>query len=311
MIAGSSSLELPPLPLEEWRPTKETLHRYAQIVGKVRMEHSPYKNHWWHVPLYVAPRGLVARHMFSGDLPFEVSFDLVAHELEVTTGAAGRAAFALEDGLSVAGFYRKLHSTFGFLGVDVDLDNPKPFDLDDDRPFEADTEHASYDAEYVDRYRRVLAWVDHVFREFSGRFYGKTSPVQLYWHSFDLAVTRFSGRRAPIPADAGLLTREGYSHEVISFGFWPGDANVREPAFYSYTAPAPEGLTEQPLSPASASWQGGSALLTYEAVRTSASPGDALMEFLESAYLAGAKTANWTIEDFEIDRRSAAGGGGG
>ena len=308
MATGRTSLtetELPALPLEEWRPTKETLHRYAQIVGKVRLEHSPYRNHWWHVPLYVYPRGLAARHMFSGDLPFEVSFDLISHELEVLSGAGDRAAFALEDGLSVASFYRKLLAAFEYLGVDVDLNDPTPFDLDDDRHFEADTEHASYDEEYVERYRRVLAWVDHVFREFSSRFNGKTSPVQLYWHSFDLAVTRFSGRRAPLPEDADLLTREGYSHEVISFGFWPGDANVPEPAFYSYTAPAPEDLTEQPLSPASASWQGGSAMLPYEAVRGSESPKDTLLEFLESAYQAGAKTANWDIEDFKAVPASA------
>lgn len=295
--------ELPPLPLEEWRPTKETLHRYAQIVGKVRLEHSPYANHWWHVPLHVSPRGLVARHMFSGDLPFEVGFDLISHELEVTTGAGGRASFTLYDGLSVASFYANLLSAFEFLGVDVSLDNPSPFDLGDDGRFEEDDAHASYDREYVGRYRSILGWVDPVFREFSGRFYGKTSPVHLFWHSFDLAVTRFSGRRAPMPADAGLLTREGYSHEVISFGFWPGNANAPEPSFYSYTAPAPEGLMEQPLSPASASWQGGSAGLTYEEVRKSGSPKDTLLEFLESAYRAGAKAANWDVEDFEIGGR--------
>jgi Family of unknown function (DUF5996) len=309
MTTGRTSLletELPALPLEAWRPTKETLHRFAQIVGKVRLEHSPYRNHWWHVPLYVSPRGLAARHMFSGDLPFEVSFDLISHELEVLTGAGDRVAFALEDGLSVASFYRKLLAAFEYLGVDVDLNNPTPFDLGDDRHFGADTEHASYDKEYVERYRRVLAWVDLVFREFSARFNGKTSPVQLYWHSFDLAVTRFSGRRAPLPEDADLLTREGYSHEVISFGFWPGDANVQEPAFYSYTAPAPQDLTEQPLRPASASWQGGSAMLPYEVVRGNESPKDTLLEFLESAYQAGAKTADWDVEDLKAVPASAA-----
>ncbi len=289
--------ELPPLPLEEWRPTKETLHHYAQIVGKVRLEHSPYTNHWWHVPLHVSPRGLVARHMFSGDLPFEISFDLISHELEVFTGAGGKVSFTLEDELSVANFYDRLLSAFDFLGLEVNLNSPAPFDLGDDGHFEEDTGHASYDKEYVGRYRSILAWVDHVFREFSGRFYGKTSPVHLFWHSFDLAVTRFSGRRAPMPADAGLLTREGYSHEVISFGFWPGDANAPEPSFYSYTAPAPEGLIEQPLSPASASWRGGSAVLLYEEVRKSDSPKNTLLEFLESAYRAGAKTADWDAED--------------
>lgn len=302
-MAHGSSLSgtgLPPLPLDGWRPTKETLHRYAQIVGKVRLEHSPYRNHWWHVPLYVHPRGVAARHMFSGDLPFEVSFDLVDHELEVATGAGGRASFGLEDGLSVAGFYGKLHDAFDSLDIAVELSNPSPFDLDDDRHFDKDHDHASYDAEYIGRYRRILAWIDQALREFSGRFNGKTSPVQLYWHSFDLTVTRFSGRRAPLPDGANLLMREGYSHEVISFGFWPGDANLEEPAFYSYTAPAPVGLTDQPLSPSGASWQeGGTALLMYEDVRKSGSPRDTLLDFLESAYRAGATAANWNIEDFE------------
>jgi len=247
-----------------------------------------------------APAAAQGGSTYSGDLPFEVSFDLISHELEVTTGAGGRTSFAVEDGLSVSGFYGKLLSAFRFLGLDVDLDNPNPFDLDDgDRRFEDDTKHASYDREYVDRYRRILAWTDRVFREFSGRFNGKTSPVQLFWHSFDLTVTRFSGRHARLPEGANLLMREGYSHEVISFGFWPGDDNVPGPAFYSYTAPAPEGLTEQPLNPSGASWQeGGTALLTYEEIRKRGSPEDVLLEFLESAYLAGAKTAGWDAKGF-------------
>ncbi len=290
---------LPPLPLDEWKDTKETLHRYAQIVGKVRLEHSPYRNHWWHVPFYVDPRGFSARHMFSGELPFEISFDLIGHELKVVTGAGNRASCPLRDGLSVAEFNGELLSIFETLGIDVDLNNPSPFELEDkDRPFEEDTEHASYDEEYVDRYRRILTWVDRVLREFSGRFIGKTSPVHLFWHSFDLAVTRFSGRRAQLSEGVDPVTREAYSHEVISFGFWAGDASIREPTFYSYTAPEPEGLTDQPLKPQGASWQeGGMALLAYEDVRKSSSPKDTLLDFMESAYQAGAKTANWDIED--------------
>jgi Family of unknown function (DUF5996) len=295
-----SPIALPPLPLQDWEDTKETLHRYAQIVGKVRLEYSPFRNHWWHVPFYVDPRGFSARHMYSGELPFEISFDLIAHELQVVTGAGNMVSFPLRDGLSVAEFYGKLVSSFETLGIDVDLTNPSPFDLEDEvRLFEEDTEHASYDEEYVERYRRILTWVDRIFREFSGRFNGKTSPVHLFWHGLDLAVTRFSGRRAPEREGADMVTREAYSHEVISFGFWPGDQNVRGPAFYSYTAPEPDGLTGQPVRPKEAFWapEGGMALLMYDDVRKANSPRTTLLEFMESAYQAGARTAGWDVEN--------------
>ena len=200
----------------------------------------------------------------------------------------------------MAEFYGKLLSIFETLGIDVDLTNPSPFDLEDeDRHFENDTEHASYDEEYVERYRRILTWVDHIFREFSGRFNGKTSPVHLFWHGFDLAVTRFSGRRAPEREGADMVTREAYSHEVISFGFWPGDRNTPATAFYSYTAPEPEELTGQPIRPKEAFWapEGGMALLMYDDVRKDGSPRTTLLEFMESAYQAGARTAGWDMED--------------
>jgi hypothetical protein len=159
-----SPIALPSLPLEEWKDTKETLHRDAQIVGKVRLEYSPFRNHWWHVPFYVNPRGLSARHMFSGEIAFEVSFDLITHELKVVTSVGNMASFPLRDGLSVAEFYSELVSIFETFGIDVDLTNPSPFDLEDDnKHFEEDTEHASYDEEYVDRFRRILMWVDDVF----------------------------------------------------------------------------------------------------------------------------------------------------
>jgi hypothetical protein len=301
---------LPPLPLEDWRDTKETLHRYVQIVGKVRLEYSPFRNHWWHVTLHVDPRGLSARHMFSGELAFEISLDLIAHELKVVTGAGDRASFPLRDGLFVAEFYSKLVSIFETLGIEVDLSNPSPFDLEDeDRHFEEDTEHASYDEEYVERYQRILTWVDHIFQEFSGRFNGKQSPVHLFWHGFDLAVTRFSGRRAPEREGADKVTREAYSHEVISFGFWPGDRNTPAPAFYSYTAPEPDGLTGQTLRPESAFWaaEGGMALLMYDDVRKANSPRTTLLEFMESAYQAGARTAGWDMEDLQAEPRQRAG----
>jgi hypothetical protein len=305
MIARHSSLTvdaLPPLPLAEWRPTKETLHRYAQVVGKVRLEHTPYQNHWWHAPLHVTPVGLRAPHMVGGDRSFEIALDLAAHEATVVASTGDRAAFALRDGLSVAEFYRSLLAALGDIGVPVELANPRPFDLGDDRPFAEDAEHAAYDAAAVGRYRRILVWVDHVFRAYGGRFSGKTSPVHLFWHGFDLAVTRFSGRAVPVPPEATLLNREGYSHEVISFGFWPGDANVPDPAFYAYAAPAPAGLDGHPLRPPAAAWQpGGMAVLMYEEVRTSPTPEETLLEFMESVYQAGAAAANWDAAALRIE----------
>lgn len=289
----------PSLPLEEWEDTKETLHRYAQIVGKVRLEYAPYRNHWWHVPLYVSTRGLTTSPIPYRHVTFEISFNLLDNKLEVSTSEGGYFAFVLDD-LPVAEFYDRLFESLASLGIEVSI-NPKPFDLEDEHNLDENVFHCICDREYVRRYWRILVEVDQVFKEFAGRFYGKTSPVQLYWHSFDLAVTRFSGRRAPEREAADKVTREAYSHEVISFGFWPGDRQVREPAFYSYTAPEPEGLTNQPLRPDAAFWtpEGGTALLMYEEMRKSESPKETLLEFLESAYLAGAKTAGWDVEELK------------
>ena len=301
LATGSSFLpemELPPLPLEEWEDTKETLHRYAQVVGKIRMELSPPMNHWWHVTLYVTARGLTTGPIPYRSGTFDISFDLLENRLLVDTSEDGRFGFALDD-LPVAEFYSKLMGGLRSLGINVSI-NVRPFDLDDEHTLEENTRHRTCVRSHMRRYHRVLSWTNGVFKEYAGRFNGKQSPVHLYWHSFDLAVTRFSDRRADLPEGTDPVTREAYSHEVISCGFWPGDTNVREPAFYSYTAPEPEGLTAQPLRPEAASWQeGGTALLTYEEVRGSASPKDALLEFLQSAYEAGAKTANWNVEDLK------------
>lgn len=286
----------PPLPLAEWEDSKETLHRYAQIVGKIRLRYAPFRNHWWHVTLYVSPRGLTTGPIPYGYTIFEISFDLLDNRLVVSTSDGAGFSFALDD-LPVAGFYRKLFDGLRALGIDASI-NPKPFDLDDDAALDENVFHCECDREYVRRYGQVLAQVDQVFKQFSGRFLGKTSPVHLFWHSFDLAVTRFSDRRVEQPEDVDPVTREAYSHEVIYFGFWPGDRNVREATFYSYTAPEPAGLTKEPLHPEAAHWtpEGGTALLPYEAVRNSKSPKETLLDFMESAYQAGAKTAGWDIE---------------
>jgi Family of unknown function (DUF5996) len=286
---------LPPLPLEPWEPTKDTLHLWVQIVGKVKMASLPPRNHWWHVPLYVAVRGLTTRLMHSADgTPFEIRFDFVDHELVVETPAE-RRTIELRDGLSVAEFDRRVHETLGDLDVKI---VEKPFGIAAfTTPFAEDREHAAYDAEAVERFWRVLDWSGAVLDEFSGWFCGKQSPVHLFWHSLDLAVTRFNGRRAPALPDADAVTREAYTDELVSFGFWAGDANLREPAYYSYTFPEPDGLRERPLAPAQARWteqgSGSLAILPYETVRTASDPHRTLLEFLESAYEAGADAAGW------------------
>jgi hypothetical protein len=296
-------VNLPELPLAEWEATKDTLHLWAQIVGKIRMASTAPRNHWWHVTLYVDARGLTTRRMHGdGGVSFEIAFDFVDHRLVVRTNRGEVESFPLVDGLSVAEFDRQLHAMLAGLGLDVAIQET-PFGVPMTTPFPDDAEHASYDPDAVERFWRILDWTDGVFEEFAGWYCGKTSPVQLFWHSFDLAVTRFGGKRAPAIPDADPVTREAYSHEVVSFGFWAGDLNLREPSYYSYTAPEPPGLRERPLQPDGAAWveqgAGSMALLPYEAVRTSDEPRVALLAFLESTYEAGADAAGWDRADLE------------
>jgi hypothetical protein len=290
---------LPELALEQWEPTKETLHLWAQIVGKVRLATTPPQNHWWNAPLYVDTRGWTTRRLRSDD-DFDVSFDFIAHELVVRTSSGGVESFPLADGLSVAAFHERFFALLGGLGIEVETKN-EPYRIAVTTPFAEDTEHASYDREAVERFWHALRWIDWTLQEFAGWFCGKTSPVHLFWHGLDLAVTRFSGDRAPERPDADPVTREAYSHEVISFGFWPGDQKVRMPAFYSYTAPEPADLVEQPLRPEAASWQPAGAtshlaILPYDEVRNSPNPRGTLLDFLQNAYEAGAATAGWDVD---------------
>jgi Family of unknown function (DUF5996) len=289
----------PPLPLAGWRPTKETLHRYCQIVGKVRMALTPPLNHWWHVTLRPSARGLTTGPMPCAVGAAEIELDLVAHRLVARTSAGGSRELALYDGLTVADFHDGLFASLAALGVSCAI-VPTPFDLGDGPAFPDDREHRSYDAEAVGRWWAVIRATADAFGEFSGGFVGKTSPVQLFWHSFDLAVTRFSGHRAPPIEGADPVTAEAYSHEVVSFGFWAGDDRIPDAAFYSYSAPEPAGLVERPLAPAAAEWRtgptGSLALLMYADARAEADPRAALMEFLHSAYAAGATTAGWDVE---------------
>lgn len=296
----------PPLPYEEWRPTKETLHRYAQIVGKVRMSLVPFRNHWWHVTLYVSARGLTTGPMPSGELTAEIELDLVDHRVVVRTSGGRTESFALRDGLSCARFYGALFAALRKVGVEVEI-GAKPYDLGESPPFPEDTEHRSYDAEAVVRWWQVLRSTEAVLARFASRFNGKTSPTHLFWHGFDLAHARYSGRRAPAMEGAGPVDAEAYSHEVIAFGWWPGDDRTTPfPAFYSYTAPEPDGLRGRPLAPAAAAWQdtgnGSLAVLPYDALRAEDDRARALLEFYESAYRAGAESAGWDLENFATGR---------
>ncbi|MCO6007048.1 DUF5996 family protein [Actinoallomurus purpureus] len=291
----------PAMPLAEWRDTKETLHRFAQVVGKIRLAAGVRRDHWWGVPFHLTGRGLTTRPMgrADGGPVFTIDFDFVAHRLVVTTLDGQAASFPLY-GRSVASFYGDTMRTLADLGVRVDMAIPRPFDLPDSgRPFAEDTAHAAYDPSLATRYWQVLSQVNLLLEEFAAGYSGKISPVHHFWHTFDIACTRFSDRRVDQPPEVDPVTREAYSREVISFGFWFGDEAFPEPAFYSYTAPEPAGLDDEALSPASARWvsqrESHLAVLRYDDARAEADPRAAVLAFYESAYQAGARLAGWDI----------------
>jgi len=292
-------MTLPELHLADWRPTKDTLHLYCQILGKIRLATTPPRNHWWNAPLYVDVRGLTTRRLHHNGTTFQIDLDFVDHALVVRTQDGRSRSFELADGVPVAEFDAHLHGVLGELGVDVEI-KEVPFGVPMTTPFPEDREHASWNRDAIERYGDILDSSDRVFEEFSGWFSGKTSPVHLFWHGFDLAVTRFSGRPAP-PITADAVTQEAYSGEVISFGFWPGDDNVPDASYYSYTSPEPEGLRDQqlPVGDWITSGGGSLAILSYDEVRTSRDPRGTLLAFLQGAYEAGARLADWDTIGFE------------
>ncbi|MDT4965625.1 MAG: hypothetical protein QOJ64_362 [Acidobacteriota bacterium] len=291
----------PSLPLEEWKDTYATLHMWTQIVGKIRLRLSPPINHWWQVPLYVDARGLTTSAMPYGSRTLQIGFDFIDHQLLIETGEGASRRLTLEP-RSVADFYRELMTSLRSLDIEVKI-SPRPDEVPNPIPFAEDEEHAAYDAEYANRCWRILVQAHRVFEEFRARFIGKCSPVHFFWGSFDLAVTRFSGRPAPPREGADKITAEAYSHEVISHGFWPGSGPVKDAAFYSYTAPAPSGLDKAPIRPAAAfySTDASEFLFMYDDVRRADSPDAALMDFLQSTYEAGADLANWDRRSLERD----------
>jgi hypothetical protein len=289
----------PELPLEAWQDTYATLHMWTQIVGKVRLALSPRVNHWWEVPLYVNARGLTTSAIPYGNGIFEVQFDFLEHKLIIQISWGSAKALALKP-QSVADFYAEFMSALRALGIEVKIWT-MPVEIPNPVRFESDTQHASYDPEYARRFWQILILCDTAFQEFRAGFLGKDSPVHFFWGSFDLAVTRFSGRRAPEREGADSITREAYSHEVISVGFWPGGGDIKGPAFYTYAAPEPLGFAEQKVKPAAAFYhpQMKEFLLMYDDVRRAASPRQALLSFLQSTYEAGANLAHWDRKELE------------
>ena len=287
----------PALPYGEWRETLETLHLWTQVVGKVRMALSPPVNHWWHVPLYVSARGLTTSLIPYGPRGFEVDFDFIDHRLLVQVCEGDVRSVDLRP-RTVADFHAAVMQALAELGIDVRI-STLPQEVPDPIPFEQDTVHASYDADAANRFWRVLSQTDRVLRGFRSRYLGKCSPVHLFWGAMDLALTRFSGRIAPPhPGAPGLpdsVTREAYSHEVSSAGFWPGSAAFPQPAFYAYFYPEPEGYRTASVQPEAAYYSAdyGEWILPYDAVRAAPDPDAALMDFLQSTYAAGADLAGW------------------
>jgi len=289
----------PALPYEAWRDTCQTLHLWTQIVGKVRMELSPFVNHWWHVTLYVTPRGLNTSAIPYHGGTFDVTFDFLEHNLCMRTSEGTTKALPLI-ARSVAAFYREFMACLQALGIEVTI-NPLPSEVQNPIRCDVDEVHASYDPLSAQRFWRILVQTDTIMQRYRSPFLGKSSPVHFFWGSFDLALTFFSGRRAPERPEADYMTREAYSHEVISCGFWPGDDRFPAPAFYSYTAPEPPGLSMALIRPQEAfySHELGLFLLRYDDVRTASSPEQALQEFFQSTYEAGATLAHWDREALE------------
>ena len=287
----------PPLALEEWQDTYRTLHMWLQVVGKIRMTLSPPLNHWWHVTLYPNARGLTTSPIPYPSGDFEIRLDFLDHQLVIDRCDGERRVLPLGPE-SVAAFYGRLMEALRSLGIEVTI-NTKPQEVADPVPFEHDHRPGAYDRDAVQRLGRILLSTAEVMQEFRGWFVGKSSPPHFFWGSFDLACTRFSGRRAP--PRKGVITGPAYSHEVISAGFWPGGGAVDGPAFYSYTAPQPAGIEEEPVRPAAAGWnrQLSEFILMYDEVRGAKSPREALLEFFQSTYEAGAKRANWDRKALE------------
>jgi len=308
MATTKSGKIWPGLPLAEWSDTCATLQLWTQIVGKIRLAQAPLVNHWWQVPLYLTARGLTTSPMPFGALSFQIDFDFIDHRLVIATSEGRTAGMALEP-RPVADFYRDLMAELKHLGIAVRIWT-MPVEIHDAIPFEQDRTHAAYDRDYANRFWRILVQCDRLLTLFRSRFIGKVSPVHFFWGSFDLAVTRFSGRLAPdhpgtAPHIGNWVMREAYSHEVSSCGFWPGGGAMPEAAFYAYAYPQPPGFAKAGLKPKAAFWneEFGEFILPYEAVRREPDADAQILAFLESTYAAAAELGDW--DRAALERRGA------
>ena len=294
---------LPALPYAEWRDTRDTLHRWLQIVGKVRLALTPVVNHWWNVPLYVSPHGLTTSAIAAGDTRFEIEFDFHRDLLHIRPDDAAEQTVELRP-RTVADFYAATMAALRAAGIECRIWT-MPVEIPDPVPFEHDVEHHSYDHEHALRFWHALAWIEPVLTTFRARYLGKSSPVHFFWGSFDLAVTRFSGRRAP-PLSASSIEREAYSHEVSSVGWWPGDARLERPSFYSYAAPEPPGFADAAITVPHAYYHRElkGFYLDHDAVRDAEDPEAMLLDFCEQTYAAAADLGHW--QRGELEREAPA-----
>jgi hypothetical protein len=303
-MSKTAQIRWPELPTAAWRDTYATLHLWTQIVGKIRLTKSPWLNHSWHVALYVTARGLTTSPIPDALRTFQIDFDFIDHTLRISTSDGAERQFALA-GHSVASFYVAVLAALRDLGIHVTIDE-MPNELPDPIRFSADKGHASYDPDAVERFFQILGQCDRVFKQFRTGFLGKASPVHFFWGSFDLAVTRFSGRSAPrhpggVPHLPDAVASEAYSHEVSSAGFWPGGGAIDYPAFYSYAYPAPAGFRDAKVKPDAAFFSEtlGEFILPYDVVRTTTNADQVLLDFLQCTYEAAAISAKWDRDALE------------
>src|SRR5690606_9455694 len=301
-----TSEKLPDLPFENWHDTRITVHLILQIIGTTRLASTPRKNHWWYITLYVSAKGFSTYGIPVNDGldSIEIEFNIGRKAVVITQSAGAEIVISLKENPTIADFYKEYISKLKGTGLSFDFVE-KPFDVEIEKPFKNITEYHHFDWEYIENFWKIMQWNNSILQEFSGRFYGKSCPVHIYWHHLDLVVTRFSGKKLPPMDDkARVLEKDSYSHEQISFGFWAGDKNVQEPMYYSYTYPAPKGIDQETLQPEGAKWQDSNGspmtLLSYEAVKNSNNPRKAVLDFLESAYQAGAKRADWNIQELTV-----------
>ncbi len=299
-------MPLPFIDYHDWKDTRITLHLIFQIMGKVRLKSTPRKNHWWNGTLYVSSSGFTthAIPLGKGAKTFEMNLNIHSKSMELLNSEGESKSLLLKDGYTISQLYQDILKILSGWGIKPKF-VPRPYDMGIDLPFDQITAYHHFDWDAITKFWKMMLWVSNVLDKFSGRFYGKTCPVHLYWHHMDLAVTRFSGKVAPpMDPNARISDKDAYSHEVISFGFWAGDDQVPMPAFYSYTYPSPEGIEKEQLMPKDAEWvdSNGSpmALLKYEHLLKVGDPEQELLNFLESAYQAGAKLAQWDLAGFDV-----------